>query len=865
MTRFARLALTTLLGGGVAAIPLIPAPVSAQQPAGPDGVEVLARGPVHEAFAATAEAPTAGPVVGQIPPNPLEELPPDEKPQGDNVQWISGYWHFDEERRDFLWVSGFWRVPPPGRVWLPGSWREVQGGRQWTHGFWQEVAPVQFQQPQVAQELEYLPPPPRPLEIAPSVPQPDVTSFYVPGSWVWRGHYVWRPGYWVGYRPDWVWVPAHFRYTPGGCLFVDGYWDYPLERRGVLFAPVYFAPEIINRPVFVYTPTYAVSHQCMVGALFVRRGYSSYYFGDYFEPRYSTLGYNAWCGSSRGTTFAVNINIGRGPSYDPLWNHYQIQHRDNPVIVNNITNVYTGRYNGEVARPARTLVQQTNVVNNITNVNNTTVNNTTVNNTVVNNTNNTVNNLTMIQPLKTIQKTNTNVVLQAVPQAERVKEQQLVKQTREVAVERGRAETQLAVNQLAPTQATDKPRQVKLDLPQQVVARAQAPEKPQFVLPPKPTARQVELNAKTPPTIPPAADLTTKPTPVAPVAPVAPAVKEMPAKPLPVAPTLVNPTPVKPLPTPATPVTPTPVAPLPTPVTPMPKPEVNPKRPKGEVVKPLPTPTPVTPANPVVTPVTPTLVAPLPTPAMPAKPAPVTPNPVTPLPTPINPTPLPEANPKRPKGEGAKPLPAPVTPLPTPVAPVKPAAVTPTPVTSLPTPTPVAPKKPLPVTPVTPVTPVPLPVNPTPVKPLPLPTPLPVTPEVKPQPVAPKQPATPVTPPSSAKPLPLPTPVTPVPQPVAPMPLPPRLGVPPAQPPVAMRPQPVQPLAQVQRVQPAPVVVPLNRPEVRLPALPPPVQIPPPQPAVKAAPVNVPSPPMPRPAPPAPKDPKDAKDPKKPM
>lgn len=632
MQRFARLALFGVLGGAVAAVPLVPAPVAAQQPVGgPDGVEVLARGPIHEAFAATAEMPTAGPIIQQLPPNPVEELPPDEKPEGDNVQWISGYWHFDEEKTDFIWISGFWRVPPPGRVWLPGSWRDVFGGRQWVRGFWQEIAPAQFQQPQAPQQLEYLPPPPQPLEFAPSVPQPDATSFYVPGSWMWRGHYVWRPGYWVGYRPNWVWVPAHYCATPGGYLFVDGYWDYPLERRGVLFAPVYFSPVALNRRAFFFTPSYAVSYQGLFGALFVRRGYSTYYFGDYFEPRYTAIGFNAWCGSSRGTSFALNVNVGRGAYYDPLWSHYQIQHRADPAFVTNIQNVYVGRYNGEVARPARTLVQQTTVVNNITNVTNTTVNNTTnnvTNNNVTNNkvvnSNNNATNLTMIQPLKTMQQSNANVVLKTVPKAEQVKEQALVKQTRDIGVERNRAETQLAAKQLAPALATDKPRQVKLDVPQQVVARAQAPEKPQFVLPPKPTARQADLNAKAPPTIPPATDLT-KPAPVIPVTPtkpVAPTVKEMPTKPLPVNPVLANPQPVKPLPqpTPVMPVKPevkpAPVPPLPVPmapVTPLPvpsKPLPNPA--PVSPVKPLPPPAPVTPVKPDVKPVAPVPPMPLP-------------------------------------------------------------------------------------------------------------------------------------------------------------------------------------------------------------------------------------------------------------
>ena len=117
-------------------------PVPGQPPAAQPGVdpntgqEVLARGPVHEAYASTYEQPAATPVIPKTPPAPIEELPPDEKPEGDNVQWMPGYWHWDEERSDFIWISGFWRVPPPGRVWVPGHWVARRNGYVWIEGHW---------------------------------------------------------------------------------------------------------------------------------------------------------------------------------------------------------------------------------------------------------------------------------------------------------------------------------------------------------------------------------------------------------------------------------------------------------------------------------------------------------------------------------------------------------------------------------------------------------------------------------------------------------------------------------------------------------------------------------------------------------
>src|SRR5689334_5348026 len=103
----------TLIAAALGAATLLITPVSAQkdEPASKEGVEVLARGPVHEAFAAPSQArPLPSPVVPNKPPELIEEVPPDEKPAGDHVIWIPGYWAWDDEQKDNVWVSGFWRV-----------------------------------------------------------------------------------------------------------------------------------------------------------------------------------------------------------------------------------------------------------------------------------------------------------------------------------------------------------------------------------------------------------------------------------------------------------------------------------------------------------------------------------------------------------------------------------------------------------------------------------------------------------------------------------------------------------------------------------------------------------------------------------
>src|SRR5207237_813342 len=131
--------------------------------------------------------------------------PPDEKPAGDNVQWIPGYWQLDEDRGDFVWVSGFWRDVPPDRRWVPGYWAQAGNDWQWVPGYWADVQQT---------EISYVPPPPEPIDAAPSVPAPGADYAYAPGCWMWREtRFLWRPGFWVQQRPGWLFSPARYCWT----------------------------------------------------------------------------------------------------------------------------------------------------------------------------------------------------------------------------------------------------------------------------------------------------------------------------------------------------------------------------------------------------------------------------------------------------------------------------------------------------------------------------------------------------------------------------------------------------------------------------------------------------------------------------
>ena len=276
-------------------------------------------------------------MIPKAPPEPIEEHAPNQKPQGENSVWIPGYWSFDDEKKDYVWVSGIWRVTPPGRAWMPGHWQSVQGGFQWVPGFWSLAT---------QSHVDYLPPPPPPADAVPG-PAPWPGLDYAPGCWVYGGtHYLWRPGFWHLHRPGWIWIPASYAWTPAGCVFVEGYWDHPLQLRGLLFAPVALDRAVIARGSFAYTPAFVVNTETLTRALFARPSCHSYYFGDYFGPKYSRAGYIAW----------INYRADRHCP-DPLFEYYRVaggMGRHDPAWAHNLHQHYAERSGGGTPSPSRT-------------------------------------------------------------------------------------------------------------------------------------------------------------------------------------------------------------------------------------------------------------------------------------------------------------------------------------------------------------------------------------------------------------------------------------------------------------------------------------------------------------------------------
>jgi hypothetical protein len=506
-------------------------------------------------------------------------MPPDRKPEGDNVVWIPGYWMWDSDREDFLWVSGFWRIPPPDHQWVPGVWQEVEGGSQWTPGYWAVAG---------QEEVQFVPAPPPTVDEGPSTPAPDDNSTYVPGCWVYRGtRFLWRPGFWVPFQPGWLWAPAHYVWSPAGCVFVEGYWDRPLETRGLLFAPVQFAPALLSDRNFTYVPQYIVQPDFLLTALFVHPATCHYFFGDYFDARYQQRGFIPW----------VDYRVSRS-IYDPQFNYYRHLFARDESWERGLRELYVGRFRGDVRRPPRTLAQQLQMVRSQTanNSGNVSINNsalvavTQVNNIRVTRLANVSGN-----EVRNAAVSPQAVKLQEVPRERRVQEQKAATQFHAVARQRQEVQSKLLQEGKAPVRVTDQPRQSRIQLPparggvnvqkQPDVRTAPGPHAPPPA--PRPPAHQErEIPRHEPP----------RPS-LAPRSPAPPPRQEQP-RPMPMPPHQGNP----PAPAPKPPAPPpheaNPPAPAPKPPAPAPKPQPPAPPPPHQANPPAPAPKPPAPPPP---------------------------------------------------------------------------------------------------------------------------------------------------------------------------------------------------------------------------------------------------------------------------
>ena len=132
---------------------------------------------------------------------------------------------------------------------------------------------------------------------------------------------------------------------------MDGFWDHPLEERGLLFAPVRFRADWGRR---AFVPQFTVNCDFLMGALFVRTSFHHYFFGDYFEDRYEKRGFVSWPDYRWGKV-----------GFDPNYSYYRHLHAGDPHWETSLHDLYHGRRSGEVPRPPHTWSQQVEAVRKI--------------------------------------------------------------------------------------------------------------------------------------------------------------------------------------------------------------------------------------------------------------------------------------------------------------------------------------------------------------------------------------------------------------------------------------------------------------------------------------------------------------------
>jgi hypothetical protein len=132
-------------------------------------------------------------------------------------------------------------------------------------------------------------------------------------------------------------------WTPRGYIFVDGYWDYPVGRRGMLFAPVYFNSGLYSRRGYNYSPSIVLDLALFAEHLFLRPNYHHYYFGDYYDVGHRRHGY-----------YAAHDYHSHRFGYDPIFSHQRWEHRNDRGWDKRMATNFEYRRDNENARPPRT-------------------------------------------------------------------------------------------------------------------------------------------------------------------------------------------------------------------------------------------------------------------------------------------------------------------------------------------------------------------------------------------------------------------------------------------------------------------------------------------------------------------------------
>ena len=247
-----------ILGGGLLLLPALrgqdAAPDNAPPPV-PKGIEVLARGPVHEAFASLTAEPQPTKAVAKKPPKPHRGDAARRETRGRRPSGSAATGPGTTTAATSSGSRGVWRTPPPGKQWVAGYWRDEGDGAQWVPGFW---SPSRAKE-DAPQDVTYFPKP------------PDPPARRRAGDAALGRHASTSPATGTGTAPTTPGAPATGRASspttsgcppttagrPAGYIYIAGYWDSPSSAAASCTPRSSSIPTSSMRR-YVYTPAYAV-------------------------------------------------------------------------------------------------------------------------------------------------------------------------------------------------------------------------------------------------------------------------------------------------------------------------------------------------------------------------------------------------------------------------------------------------------------------------------------------------------------------------------------------------------------------------------------------------------------------------------
>ena len=225
---------------------------------------------IHEAYFSPDQSALILQAVPIKPPQDITERIP--KNTTANAVWIPGYWSWSKIYDRYVWLSGTWRLAPPGHEWIHGKWKKFDEGWVWLSGFWSSHD---------EKDLSYInrPPPDNADEDVKDPPGSDY--FWLPGHWRYdsdKDDFTWYMGRWQEFDKKWQYVPARYIWREKGYVFIEGFWDWSLESRGVAYAAVEIPEDEINTIAYMprdiveasevihiyypYWPDYFMSFRC---------------------------------------------------------------------------------------------------------------------------------------------------------------------------------------------------------------------------------------------------------------------------------------------------------------------------------------------------------------------------------------------------------------------------------------------------------------------------------------------------------------------------------------------------------------------------------------------------------------------------